>query len=46
MACMEHWCSRCDWFGADNAYRASCPVCGTSVSNDFDEWPEREEEDE
>ena len=46
MACMEHNCTECDWYGCDNQRRSECPVCGARVTNDFDESERDVEEDD
>lgn len=43
VACMEHFCTRCDWFDMDNTRGpGKCPKCGAPVNHTFDEPPERE----
>jgi predicted nucleic acid-binding Zn-ribbon protein len=37
---MEHDCTECDWYGADNQRLSRCPKCGAPVTNHFDESPE------
>ncbi len=40
MSCMEHTCTRCDWFAMDNKPPAdwpSCPRCGARVMHRSDE---------
>lgn len=47
MACMEHSCTRCDWYEADNRRQSYCPKCGARCTNHYDdpEGPETEEEE-
>ena len=37
MACMEHSCTQCDWYGCDNQKVYECPKCGGRTTNQFDE---------
>lgn len=39
MACMEHWCSRCDWITFNNKPSSPeyCPECGSSLEHIWDE---------
>lgn len=37
MACMEHYCTECDWFALDNQRHKACPKCGAKVQSLFDE---------
>lgn len=40
MACLEHQCTVCGWWDADNEGRMHvCPVCGGRVVTTYDEAP-------
>lgn len=46
MACVEHECTVCSWWACDNSRGpSSCPRCGGSVRNIFDE-PQEQHVDE
>lgn len=40
MACMEHSCSRCNFWTANNVPSMACPKCGERCVSDFDEAPD------
>lgn len=42
MSCMEHRCTKCDWFALDNKSHKVCPVCGEKVLSYFDEEGDHE----
>ena len=43
MACLEHYCTQCDWYSCDNEpTHGPCPVCGAPVATVWDEVPERD----
>ena len=49
MSCMEHECTRCDWFAMDNQPPAAwkyCPDCGANVMHSCDEQDDRDDPDE
>lgn len=47
MACLEHFCTVCDWYSCDNMPRhGPCPECGGRVATTFDEVADVELEDE
>ena len=50
MACMEHWCPKCDFITFNNSGGPfECPNCGAKLHHDFDEkydhYPERDFEE-